>query len=164
MLLSAVTSQETQQYNTRPTTEVQQLWSIYNSKALIIAVIRDINKFNYQTNSQRQCHTKCEGWEDRTFVLDIIFIPTALVCFFLQRCNCCSLYKYLCPALISNKLSVHPDQRGGRPCIGDQSLDKAIRFTIIYRREEDKQLRLCLSPHSKQALKLSMDSGEWAGR
>lgn len=98
---------------------------------------------------------------DRTFVLDIIFIPTALVCFFLQRCNCCSLYKYLCPALISNKLSVHPDQRGGRPCIGDQSLDKAIRFTIIYRREEDKQLRLCLSPHSKQALKLSMDSGDY---
>lgn len=98
---------------------------------------------------------------DRTFVLDIIFIPRALVCFFLQRCNCCSLYKYLCPALISNKLSVHPDQRGGRPCIGDQSLDKAIRFTIIYRREEDKQLRLCLSPHSKQALKLSMDSGDY---
>lgn len=98
---------------------------------------------------------------DRTFVLDIIFIPTALVCFFLQRCNCCSLYKYLCPALISNKLSVHSDQRGGRPCIGDQSLDKAIRFTIIYRREEDKQLRLCLSPHSKQALKLSMDSGDY---
>lgn len=99
---------------------------------------------------------------DRTFVLDIIFIPTALVCFFLQRCNCCSLYKYLCPALISNKLSVHPDQRGGRPCIGDQSLDKSIRFTIIYRREEDKQLRLCLSPHSKQALKLSMDSAAFS--
>lgn len=98
---------------------------------------------------------------DRTFVLDIIFIPRAFVCFYFSFIVALSKQVYIKVPLISNKLSVHPDQRGGRPCIGDQSLDKAIRFTIIYRREEDKQLLSRLSPHSKQSLKLSMDSGDY---
>lgn len=45
--------------------EAEQHGSIYNSKALIIAVIMDINKFNYETNSQRQCHYRVGENRDR---------------------------------------------------------------------------------------------------